>query len=160
MDKGAALEELTDLVAASKYPKLSDPQVRRLLEAHIRVVVFTPGAFYETGQKVIAPGADITASGVPCYLVTSGGTAGQSAPVFPSALGLDCASGSLTLRLLGSYNGCQWDLKGAANKGWKMKAAAVAGNFDFKDAGQTLSRGQVHANCLTMAKEFVGEWTV
>jgi hypothetical protein len=47
-----------------------------------------------------------------------------------------------------------WDLNAAAAEGWRWKASAVSGNFDFETDGQSFDRSQVEANCLTMATQY------
>lgn len=47
-----------------------------------------------------------------------------------------------------------YDLASAIADGWRMKAAKIAGNFEFTDSNLTLKRNQIYDNCLKQANEW------
>jgi hypothetical protein len=47
-----------------------------------------------------------------------------------------------------------YDLNAAAAEGWRWKAAAVAGSFDFVTDSQRFDRSQVVAMCLQMSDRY------
>lgn len=54
--------------------------------------------------------------------------------------------------------GTEWagvyDLNAAAAEAWRLKAAKVAGRYDFQTDGQTFRRSQMLANCRQMERMF------
>jgi hypothetical protein len=47
-----------------------------------------------------------------------------------------------------------WDLNAGAAEGWRWKAAAVSGSFDFVTDSQRFDRSQMAAMCLRMSQEY------
>lgn len=47
-----------------------------------------------------------------------------------------------------------WDLNAAAAEGWRLKAAAVAGDFNFSADGASYSKADVLAHCLEMETKY------
>lgn len=47
-----------------------------------------------------------------------------------------------------------WDLNAGAAEGWRWKAAAVSGSFDFVSDSQRFDRSQMAAMCLTMSDRY------
>lgn len=173
MTEAEALTELEELVAADKYPCLSAPALQRLLDAARRYTVWEASTEVEVGDTIVP-----TVWNGRMYRCIRPGTTGATEPQWPSA----ARAAALRPGLLGTLESDDigiasdtaepviwedvgpaprdsWDLADAANKGWLKKAAAVAGDFDFKDAGQSLTRSQVHEHCLKMASSFTSAYT-
>ena len=47
-----------------------------------------------------------------------------------------------------------WDIRLAASRGWRLKAAKAASDFDMKTDVTDLTRSQVIDNCLRMARVY------
>lgn len=47
-----------------------------------------------------------------------------------------------------------WDLNIGAAEGWRWKAAAVSGSFDFVSDSQRFDRSQMASMCLTMSDRY------
>ena len=47
-----------------------------------------------------------------------------------------------------------WNLNAAAAEGWRLKAAAVAGDFNFSADGASYSKADVLAHCLELEAKF------
>lgn len=47
-----------------------------------------------------------------------------------------------------------WNLNAAAAEGWRLKAAKVAGDFNFSADGASYSKADVLAHCLDMEAKF------
>jgi hypothetical protein len=152
-----ALEELGRLAEADQYPEIQPDELARLLDSKVRARVWAPSGVYNAGQRLLPVGADPTQAGA-CYVVVEGGISGTSAPLWPTSPGCTAVTGSLSVRLLGAYDGCQWDLRGAAHEAWKRKTARTVNETDFKAGGQEFSREAIHAHCKAQIAVYAPEY--
>jgi hypothetical protein len=153
MTTAQALERLRGMVAASEAPALTEDELSETLASAVRVHAWAAGAVFLSGDLVLPSAFDPEAEGA-LYVATQAGICSDTEPAWPSTPYTDVFSGCVAFRLLGRYDGCQWDLEGAAHEGWLRKAGKVAGRHDFKDGDQSFTLSQQYDHCVAMADHF------
>lgn len=147
--------------AADQAPRLSAEDVDDLLRYSSRVDAYgvEPDGYdawqkskiYEVGDYVVPEPRDGQ-----YYKCTTAGTSSADQPTFDySPTGSTTTDGTVTWTHQGTAAWTpSYDLEAAAAEGWRIKAARVASQYDFKSDGGTLSKSQVIKNFLRMADEY------
>jgi hypothetical protein len=150
MTEAEALESLGALIASSKEPMVDATELSGILAAHRLVSVWAANTAYYCGQRVVP-----TAPNGAIYVCKTSGTSGATEPAWglPDNSWLT-SDGTAVWAYDGPAPAEMWDLRAAARDGWLRKAAACAGDYDFKDSDQAFSRSQRHAHCREMAACF------
>ena len=50
-----------------------------------------------------------------------------------------------------------WDLNAAAAEGWRRKAGKAATRYNFSEDGQSFTRAQIYAHCLSQAEHYASK---
>ncbi len=110
-------------------------------------------------------GTNYTLDTLSYFQTTTTGDTGNSQPDWTSApeIGDDLIDGDIHWYNTGVALWVPtWDLAWGLHKGWKLKAAQVAAQYDVSATGQSLKRSQIIQNCLTIAEEWgkvlAGNW--
>lgn len=155
MDLITATNLVKKMTAASYEPQLADSDVQAVLTIWRRpdATGALPSPVW-AAQTAYTAGMVISAQGH-AYSASTGGTSGSYAPAWDTTPGATVTDGTVVWTetgpdpWLGAYN-----LNAAAADLWRMKAAAVAQDFDFGADGGTYQRDQVSAHCLEMAARY------
>lgn len=158
-----AKARLSDLVAATVFPQLTDEQLTRLLRGSRRVDIYGWMPSWDTEwaagdyalNDVIVP----TVRNGHVYIVSVAGTA-VTEPVWPTA-----AQGSVTqdgveytevTSFLSVWYG-RWDFNRAAAEGWRIKAGLVSNRHSFGSNQGNYNPEQVFEHCNQMAAMYAAK---
>lgn len=160
MDTAAARELLIDLVQPDSMPTLTDAEVDRLLllarsadaSGHAPYHAWSATTRYQAGVYRLP-----TVENGYAYTATVAGVSGATEPTWPTGTGGTVVDGGVTWQLAGAYlwTPTYGNLRAAAARGWRMKAAKVADQFGVAVGnGTRFDRDQVYRHCLEMARTF------
>lgn len=155
MTEEEALSELSDLCQPDCLPQLSTDELTRVLRRFARWTVHAVETAYTVGQRV--------APAVPngrMYICIAAGTSGEEIPSWPSrSTGYAgrsvpyIVSDGDTLRWQddGPAFPEQYDIGGAAQAAWMMKAAKSAHFVNMQEGPQKMEMEKAHLHCKAMA---------
>jgi hypothetical protein len=142
-DKDLALDKLEDLVQPDAEPTLSVFELEAILDRNQRASRWTASVELTVGN-VIAPS-------VPnghIYRVIEGGIAGATEPAWPTGSDDALVDGAVTLVEAGMGFESVFDLRGAVQDAWALKAAKAAESLT-KD-GENV----IFEHCDSMARRY------
>lgn len=148
-------------VAASSVPVLSSAEITDLLSAYqvvdmygvMPAIAWQPSTLFFAGDIVVPS----TRNGHQ-YRIATGGTSGDTEPIWPTADGATVADGTLTWAEYGTDNWVNtYDFDAAAAEGWRWKAAKVADNVNFSADGLTMSASQLFDHCMEQARFYASK---
>lgn len=160
MNATTALARLTRMVAAATEPLLSSDDLSELL-AMCRLADEddnAPDAYDDwAAATAYATGAIVTPTtrNEHYYTCTVAGTSGAAEPTWPTTADETVVDGGVTWQESGAALWVRtWDLNRGAAEGWRWKAAALAGKFDFSADGASYNRSQAVKQCQDMAAQY------
>lgn len=157
MTRTESIARLADLVSASEYPLVTDAQLGNLIDDTARWSVYAAATAYAVGD-IVTPS---TANGRQYVCIVAGTSDATTEPdwVYTGPKGRtysDDSDADLLWQDDGTAHKERYDIRKAANRGWKLKAALVAGLADSEDGDIKIRMSQLHAQCLAMAARYRG----
>lgn len=149
LTEDAAFVRLARMVAMDEEPTLSDQDLLRLLDKHVRGTVWTAATVYAYGDQVIPA----TRNGRR-YICAVAGTSAATEPDWPAVDFGEVTDGTVTWQEAGLDWTDGWDLEAAAHEAWMEKAAIAASAHDFQTDQQSFTRSQLIAHCERMAGRY------
>lgn len=163
MNEAEARARLSDLVAATVFPTLSETQLTDLLRRSRRVDVdekapsedseWAAATDYEVGDYVVP-----TVRNDHIYRVTVAGTSGAVEPVWPTTAGGTVDDNGVQFT---EYNDQgvdvwqgTWDFYRAAAEGWTIKAGLVSNRHAFGSNQGNYNPEQLFDHCMKMAEYY------
>lgn len=149
LNEDQAFVRLARMVAMDEEPVLSDQDLLRLLDKHVRGSVWAAGTAYAFGER----GIPLTRNGRR-YVVAVAGTSGATEPDWPTTDFAQVTDGTV----IWEEEGLDWtdgyDLEAAAHEAWLEKAAIAASAHDFQTDQQSFTRSQLIQHCERMAGRY------
>lgn len=160
-----AYARLSDMVARTVFPELSNEQMARLLQYARREdaygwlpsydIEWTPNTVYALNDVIVPP-----IRNGHTYIISDGGTSGTTEPDWPLDVGDEVTLDGVTYMDISSYVSVwygRWDFNRAAAEGWRVKAGMVSNRHDFGSNQGNYNPSQLFEHCNKMAEVYAAK---
>lgn len=158
-DIAVALSELIRLAQADACPTLSSEEQIDILGKHVRGVVWAASTTRQIGDLIVPTAANRNGHRYRVLRFITQGTNQQNSttePVWSTTRNAQHTDGNVVWIEDGwDWDAVLWDLYGAAEEAWLVKAGKSIGRVDFAPAqGMSISASQLYDHCIQQARQF------
>lgn len=163
-DANDAMIALKQMTQDETCPALTDPEFDDLLTKFKRGSLWSPSTAFAIGDVIIPTLANRNGHRFIAVRYTAVATdqmSGTTEPTWTATTAAEYTDNHVVWREAGwDWDAVLWDLRGAAQQAWLLKAAKASVTSDTRVGDLTINSSQLFDHCIAMARQYQRNYIV